>query len=97
MFGEIDPILQASAEKLSLCWLHEYRGEEVRSAEVSLGAGRFAQLWVEYSQPPGTFVVCAWDRKSNRFRAPASVQELSQTLAHAVAVARSWHATEHAS
>ena len=90
MFAAIDEILEVTARDLGLCWVREYKGEEVRSAEVSLGAGRFAQLWVERSNQAPYFVVCAWDYKHNRLRESSSLQNLRQTLSNVVSVARSW-------
>jgi hypothetical protein len=88
MFSEIDTILEATAAQQGLRWAHEYRGEEVRSTEVSLSSGRFAQLWVERTEVG--FAVCAWDRKNNRVREAASVQGLPHALSRVIAVARSW-------
>jgi hypothetical protein len=88
MFSEIDTILEVAALQQGLHWVHEYRGEEVRSTEVSLSSDRFAQLWIERTETG--FAVCAWDRKINRFREASSVHDLPQALSRVIAMARSW-------
>lgn len=63
MFSKIDPILASVAKQHGLHWVHRYRDEEVRSTEVTFGASKFAQLWIEAGSEPGEFIVRAWDRK----------------------------------
>ena len=90
MFSEIDPIIEASARQHGLHWLREYRGEEVRSTEISLRAGRVAQLWVEQTQSAPNFVVCAWDKGAKHFREAVTAQSMSNAISRAISTAQSW-------
>ena len=85
-----DPIIDQWSREHSIPWVREYQDEEVRSADVYMASGTYAQLWLEPQVDVGVFAVCAWDRDSRRFREVASTPDLHPALNRALSAIRSW-------
>ena len=91
-----DPIIESWGRENSVPWCRMYRDEEVRSADIYLSAERSAQLWLEPLPQSGDFAVCAWDRRTLRYREVVSLSNLHSALDRSLAIIRSWTSSTHA-
>lgn len=98
MYAEIDIPLFTWASKQGLVVATDYRGEEVRSIQISDENGSRFQIWIE---PPDDqkhtgFVVKAWDYKNRRLHLPiASPESIVCALDDALFTVREWGGAAH--
>lgn len=90
MYDSVDPILRRWASRYDLAVMDEYRGEEVRSLELTDDHGRRYQLWLEPPVEGGRVTVHAWDFRRKRMERVTTISELEQCLEEVLGAVSQW-------
>lgn len=97
MYDLVDPILRRWASRHGLAVMDEYRGEEVRSLELTDDHGRRYQLWLDPPVEGGRVAVHAWDFRRKRMERVTTISELEQCLEEMLRAVSQWMSHEEAS
>ncbi len=91
-YTEIDSIIKEWGFKHGLHLYTQYKGVEVRSAQINDAHGRSYQVGIELQPELARFIVrvCAWNYKKRNKEYYATKETLSDVLEEAICLIKEW-------